>query len=516
MLSLFISVNMLVSQALFARTYGVSSYAYYGVEGLQTSDGGYIISGYSNQPGAGDWDLLLLKLNSDGTVNWAELFGGSNDDAAKSLLIGADGYYVMAGHTLSYGSGDYDLFVLKTSSSGSLQWARAIGGSGRDRAYSVVQNSGGSYAVAGWCIVSNGQGCLLVLNSSGGLQWAKHYGGSNADAFFSVINTTNSGYAVVGETNSAGAGSRDVLVMKMSSDGSVQWAKAYGRSYEDIGLSIINTADGGYAVAGSGYALVNPSSFGDLLVIKLNSDGSVNWARAVDWGCTVDTAVSIVQLSDGGFLVSGKTSAGAGYRDIVLLRFSSDGTLQWSSTIGASGWDSWYEWDGTRVISTAGDGRYLITGNTNSSGPGSQNILFFKIGSDGSYTGCLISRSPTVANVSLTTTNLSWSANDWSPTVTNLSLSPSSPNVSTGNFCSPVYSEVEELGGTAPPRITCRTSRTGLIFTCNDDAMVLNIYSYEGRLIYAKELKKGQNRITLGQGVYIWKAGPYKGKAVVR
>jgi len=503
---------LLLSQSLFARLYGVSGYAYAGNEGRQTSDGGYIITGYSG-PGSGDWDLLLLKLNSDGSVSWARLFGGSNDDAGKSLVISTDGGYAVAGHTLSYGAGNYDLFVLKVSSGGSFQWAKALGGTGGDKAQSIIQTTDGGYLVAGYAYIStNTQAVLVKLNSNGSFGWAKHYGGSNADLFTCVIRTADGGYAAVGVTLTS---SRDVLVVKTSSDGSVQWAKAYGGSYEDLGLSIVQASDGTYYVAGSVFGLSGSGIYNaDFLLMKLNTDGTIAWSKVLEQSGSVDTAVSVILLSDGSLLLAGKTTMGAGYRDILLAKFSSSGTLQGTATIGGTGWESWYEWEGSRAISPASDGRYLITGNTGTSGPGFQNILFFKVGTNLSYSDCLISQSPTLSTPSLTRTDFSWSANEWSPTVTDLNLTPTNPSVSTSNFCAPVYEDVNE-SPTSRSQLFCSATSEGLIFVSAFNAE-LNLYSPDGRLVYSGLLQKGENRITLGQGVYLWRAGDYKGKAVVR
>jgi len=503
---------LLLSQSLFARLYGASGRVYEGTEGRQTSDGGYIITGYSDQNSN---DLLLLKLNSSGGVSWADLFGGANDDAGYSLVISTDGGYAVAGHTLSYGAGSYDLFVLKTSSGGSFQWAKAIGGSGWDEARSIIQTTDGGYLVAGYAYVSNNtQAVLVKLNSSGGVQWAKHYGGSNADEFFCVIRTTDGGYAAVGETNSAGAGSRDVLVVKTSSDGTVQWANAYGRAYEDLGLSIVQASDGTYFVAGSGYALSGSYSSADFLIMKLNTDGTVAWSKVLDQNYSGDTAVSLILLSDGSILATGRTSVGAGYRDILLAKFSSSGTLQGAATIGGTGWDSWYGWEGSRAISPASDGRFLITATTNSSGPGSQNIFFFKVGSNLSYSNCLVSQSFSLSSPTLTRTGLSWSDNTWSPTVTDLNLTPTNPSISTSNFCEPVYEEVEEHDASGPA-LFCSTAPDGLLFVSTFNAEI-SLYSPDGRLVYSGQLREGSNRITLGRGVYLWRAGGCAGKAVVR
>jgi len=144
----YIPIYMLVSQALFAKTFGgPDSDGPYSI--IQTSDGGYALVGWTRSFGAGAEDLLVLKLTSSGDLEWAKTFGGDTTDLLGSIIQTSDGGYAVAGYTYSFGAGLSDFLVLKLASDGSIQWAKTFGGTnGQDVAWSIIQTTDGGYAVA--------------------------------------------------------------------------------------------------------------------------------------------------------------------------------------------------------------------------------------------------------------------------------------------------------------------------------------------------------------------------------
>ena len=392
-----------MAQNLFANAYGGDD-ADYAYSIIQTSDGGFAVAGCTESSGAGGYDLLVLKLNSDGSVAWAKVMGGTLSDLPSSIVQTSDGGYAIAGVTESFGAGGFDFLVIKLNSDGSLAWAKAMGGKSYDYAESVICPSDGSCMVVGW-------------------------------------------------TESFGAGGSDFLVIKLNSDGSVAWAKTIGDTLWDLPSSIVQTSDGGYAIAGV------TESFGaggdDFLVLKLNSDGSVAWARTM--GDTAsEEALSITQTSDGGCAVVG-----------------------WTQSFGAGNWD----------------------------------VLVLKLGADGSYPGCVEDCSPSVDIPSLGESSPTPDTSSPSVVEASCTLNVMTPNLIVTDACEP-SSGLKELfcGG---ERLSCSGLRGGLLFNSPSELKV-RIYSVDGRLVYLGRLRKGENRIDLERGVYLWQAGPYRGKALVR
>jgi len=236
---------------------------------------------------------------------FAKTYGGANIDRTPAVVVQtSDGGYALLGDSYSFGSGERDLLLLKLSPSGDLEWARTFGEANIDEPFSMVQTTDGGYALAGvsWSYgAGNADALILRLNPSGGLTWARTFGGAtNLDDACSIIQTSDGGFAVAGGTESFGAGGRDFFVLKLDNTGSLTWAKTFGGAESEEARSIVQTPDGGYAIAGS------TGNVQDILVLRLDASGNLTWARVLG-GASQDLAYAIVQTTDGGYAVAGCT-----------------------------------------------------------------------------------------------------------------------------------------------------------------------------------------------------------------
>jgi hypothetical protein len=208
--------------------------------------------------------------------SFAKTYGGTYSDFASSVQQTSDGGYIVVGYTYSFGAGySNDIFFIKTDANGNIISAKTYGGTGWDEASSVRQTSDGGYIVAG---LTNSFGAgsddifLIKTDAYGNIIWAKTYGGTDNDVASSVQQTSDGGYIVAGRTNSFGAGSDDIFLIKTDAYGNIIWAKTYGRTYWDNASSVQQTSDGGYIVAGRTY------SFGagyDIFLIKTDANGDI-------------------------------------------------------------------------------------------------------------------------------------------------------------------------------------------------------------------------------------------------
>jgi hypothetical protein len=274
---------------------------------------------------------------------FCKAIGGPSIEAGKSLIQTSDGGYAIAGFTISFGAGSGDFYVVKLDANGNLQWTKTIGGPAREEGNSLIQTSDGGYAIAGYT-ESFGAGELDVyvfkLDAKGNLQWTKTIGGKKEDAGTSLIQTSDGGYAITGFTNSFGAGDWDVYVVKLDAQGNLQWTKTIGGPKGDEGYSLIQTADGGYAIAGytiAGYIrILRRRGTSDVYVVKLDAKGNLQWSKTIRGPKDGTRAISLIQTSDGGYAIAGYTpSFGAGSGPTSMSSsWMPKGNLQWTKTIG--------------------------------------------------------------------------------------------------------------------------------------------------------------------------------------
>jgi len=202
------------------KTYGENEWAG-GYSVQQTSDGGYIIAGWTWSFGADD-DAYLIKTDANGNTVWTKTFGGSDQDVGYSVQQTSDGGYIIAGWTDSFGAGMLDVYLIKTDANGNTVWTKTFGGSEWEEGNSVQQTSDGGYIIAGYT-ESFGAGesdvYLIKTNANGDTIWTKTYGGTNDDEGYSVQQTSDGGYIIASGTNSFGAGESDVYLIKTDANG---------------------------------------------------------------------------------------------------------------------------------------------------------------------------------------------------------------------------------------------------------------------------------------------------------
>lgn len=378
-----------------------------------TQDGGYIIAGNANSqdgdiagyhsgaygcylPCIGPTicgyfpDGLVVKLSSTGTIQWQKALGGSAAENLLSIQPTPDGGYITSGLTYSndgdvsgyHGGDEADAWVVKLSSSGSIQWQKVLGGgTGCDFANYILSTSDGGYVFVGHTDSHDGDVTsnagerdvwIVKLNNTGDIQWQKTIGGSESDYAYSLQPTSDGGYVTVGYTYSndgdvsGNHGDADVWVVKLSSTGIIQWQKALGGTNEEIGRSVQPTPDGGYIVAASAKSnngdVSGNHGDADAWIVKLSGSGTIQWQKALGGG-NEEIARSIQPTTDGGYIVTGsvKSSNGDvignhGGQDAWVIKLSNSGSIQWQKSLG--GTDN----DFANSIQLTTGGGYIIAG----------------------------------------------------------------------------------------------------------------------------------------------------------
>ncbi|MBN4051323.1 gliding motility-associated C-terminal domain-containing protein [bacterium AH-315-M05] len=245
----------------------------------QTSDGGYIVAGNTTSFGAGGWDAYVIKADANGDTLWTRTFGGTGEDHSCYVEQTSDGGYFVTGNTGSFGAGGQDVWLLKLDSSGTLLWANTYGGTGTEGQH---WDTKGQITPDGGFIISShttsfGAGLadvwLIRTDSTGNVLWSKTYGGADNDLSRFMRQTTDQGFIIGGETWSFGSGGRDVYLIKTDSIGNLEWSRTFGGTGDDKAMGIQQANDGGYVLSG------NTGSFGaivfDVYILKTDTNGNI-------------------------------------------------------------------------------------------------------------------------------------------------------------------------------------------------------------------------------------------------
>ncbi|MCL7415040.1 MAG: hypothetical protein M8349_03120 [ANME-2 cluster archaeon] len=329
---------------------------------IQTSDGGYIAAGMTRGMSSSE-DVYVVKLTPSGEVEWEENYGGTKKDAAKSIRQTSDGGYIIGGWTSSFNVGVKDFYVLKLDPSGKLEWDKTYGSSQTDQCEAVIQTKDGEYVAAGqsWKNILEGNMYIIKIDASGNVIWEKPMGGGLEDGAYDIQQTADHGYIVAGYTRSATDGSYKMYIVKTDPEGKMKWSKDFGHGSDDQALSIEQNRDG-YVVAGYSKS---QASLSDVYLVKLDLDGHLVWEKTFGGSDTDEVAYSIKKTSDGGYILAGKTNQYTyGSYDMYLLKLDRDGNEQWSQVFGGENDDYGYS------VSPSSDGSYIIAGHTKSYGNG--------------------------------------------------------------------------------------------------------------------------------------------------
>ena len=283
----------------------------------QTSDGGYIITGTTSTA-----DIILLKVDGIGNEEWNKTYGGQKKDGGLSVQQTFDGGYIISGYTFSFGSGENDVYLIKTDMNGNEEWSKTFGGPSRDKGYCVQQTIDGGYIISG-NTQSFGAGendiYIIKTNRNGNEEWNKAFGGPNLDEGYYVQQTSDGGYIITGKVNA-----NNFYLLKIDGNGTKEWDKTFEGH---CGYSVQQTIDKGYIIVGRSHFFRDRLT--DIYLLKTDGDGNEEWNNTFG-GPSLDMGYSVQQTSDGGYIIAGKANGS----NIYLLKTDVNGTEEWIRTFG--------------------------------------------------------------------------------------------------------------------------------------------------------------------------------------
>jgi hypothetical protein len=404
---------------------------------LQTRNGSFILGGESWSGISGDKtesnflynDFWNVKVDSTGNIVWQNTIGGMGNDNFRAIDTTTDGGFIIGGYSNSEISGDKtethlgvddfsgDYWVLKLDSIGNVVWQNTIGGNSVDELFAIKQTLDGGYILGGESLSDssfdkseNNKGfsdCWVVkLDSLGNIEWENSFGGTGTEHLFSLDISIDGGYIIgasshsgIGEDKSEpNKGADDFWVLKLDESGNIIWDKTIGGDSWDIIRSIATTIDGNYIVFGYSNSGISgdktEANFGyeDYWLIKLNQDGEVLWQNTIG-GSSIDIGISVTQKNNGNYLIGGysfsntsgdKTDSLRGDSDFWIVELDSLGMILWDKTIGGDGKDLIANFietsDGGYLV--GGTGYCNLTGDMTDPGNGSTEFWIMKLCGD--------------------------------------------------------------------------------------------------------------------------------------
>ena len=317
---------------------------------VSTSDGGYAVLGYTQSMDEdilnktnNSYDYILLKFSAEGEQQWQKIYGGTDDDRGQDIIVTNDGGYAIIGSSkssdndVSANAGYNDFWLAKLNTTGTILWEKPLGYAGADSAFSVIQTQDQGYLLSGVLDVSASEGegnsrinmqrhaggdyWVIKLDTDGNLQWSRYFGGTFTDTAYDAVETQNGNFIIVGSSDSEDVdinnnkGSYDFWVLKVSSSGTLIWEKSYGGSEIDEARAITGTQDGNFIIVGDSRSndvdISSNNGAADIWAIKINSDGDVLWENSYG-GSGFDGVQSIYKTQNNDFIVAGNSRSDNG------------------------------------------------------------------------------------------------------------------------------------------------------------------------------------------------------------
>jgi hypothetical protein len=343
--------------------------------------------------------IIKKEITNPPATQWQKNLGGSRNDEVNSAQKTSDGGFIIAGSSSSI-DGDvtgnrslnYDIWVVKTDASGTIQWQKTYGGTNSDTATSIKTTADGGYIVTGTTFSTNGDvngykgnGDIWVIkiNATGGIQWQKTFGGTKTDMAAAIEQNPDGSYILLGSTNSndgdvtQNSGEFDYWVVKINATGSIIWQKTFNNSNNSnccgdyIASNFQFIPDGAILISGNGslgrVILNGGAEFSpEIYLLKINNNGVLQWQKTFG-GRGTDIVTKTISTLDGGFLIGGLSNStdgdvkeNKGDVDMWVIKTTGDGTISWEKSIGGS------KWDKINSLQATLDGGYIIIGETTS------------------------------------------------------------------------------------------------------------------------------------------------------
>lgn len=352
-----------------------------GHAGISTTDNCVAIIGSTYSHGAGEFDFYLLKINSAGDTVWCKTYGGADTEYGYDIKQTDDDGYILIGSTQTYGRGEGDVYLVRTDSFGNKIWDKTYGGTAHDEGWSIEITSDKGFIICG---TTNSYGAgtsdlyLIKTDSLGDTLWTRTFGGPAGESGLAVKQLADQSYIAIGSTGSFGPGYSCLYAVKADANGDSLWAKTFGGTSADFGSDVEIAFDGGLLFSGTTASY--GAGFYDAYLVKTDPDGNFLWDQTYG-GAKEDRAYSVQLTMDGGCILAGiKEGSRSRLMDIFVIKTDPLGNVVWERTYGGS------KSDVGRMIFQEPNHDYMLIGYTYSYTSGGSDIYILKLSGEATDT----------------------------------------------------------------------------------------------------------------------------------
>ena len=418
--------SMLYAQknSTFQHSYGGSNDDF-GGSILELPDNGYIMTGFTKSFGSGGYDMEVIRVDSLGKEIWSNVYGGKQDEGNVSFYVypsmdvtlSSDTNIVICSNTASYGAGGKDVYLLKLDLNGKVKWSRTYGGSNDDIGYAITKDPAGGFLIAGQTLsygAGNGDAWLIKTNDTGGVVWSNTYGNSsNEEAAYRIIPLIDGNYLMAGYSHSSST-AYDLMLIKVNKSGKLLWSKVFGTSTYDFPNDILELPDKTIYFDGATYN----GSGNSMALSKLDSMGNLEWTKTYGVGTfrsmTYDKNKKYINIFGNGLF------AGNAQR-IYLAKFDTSGGFKFLKSYGPTSTTNGYSMGEGHLMLSLSNGGFVALGEESVYGAGNNDIYLIKTDANGDANFC------NTLSFNISPVNYPYSYYNYAFTTTSIS-----PNISGG------------------------------------------------------------------------------------
>ena len=377
------------SESIFNRKFGTNGYDYGWSASDSPFDNGIIIVGTQQPNIGGDRDLWAIKTDNRGVLKWEKTFGGNLNEEGFDVISTSDGGFLFVGYSWSYGN-EQQIYAVKTDFHGNLEWEKNYGGGMWDVGNSIIELSGGNFAILGY---SNSPGIssgntdfyLIKINKYGEMIWSKSYGNPsspNHEWGYDLIELYDKSILMVGARDRYSGGGKNILMIRVDVEGNILWEKEILSEDEtdEVAYSITSNGLGSFFISSGVNEKQNLNKYFPR-IFKIDSFGNILWERDYLSNSKQFHQFKINNSHDGNVLLVGSSVTKSSFdeiTDIFVMKLDNSGNIIWTYPYGTSDNDDW-GW----FIFEKPDKSIIVVGSTKSFNASLFDTYLFGIEPDG-------------------------------------------------------------------------------------------------------------------------------------